>query len=73
MGIDSMKVFVEIKPDNVIKEIEIKSGSKINDLIKKINLKPDMLIVLNDSVPIPVDENLIDGQRLCILKVASGG
>jgi sulfur carrier protein ThiS len=73
MGIDSMKVSVEIIPDNVIKVIKMKSGSKINDLIKKLNLKPDSLIVLQENIPIPVDDNLVVGQRLSILKVASGG
>jgi len=73
MGIDSMKISVTILPDNLLKEVEIKSGSKIFDLIKKIHLKPDTLIVLKDSKPIPIDDILSEGQKLTILQVASGG
>lgn len=68
-----MKISVTILPDNSLKEVEIKSGSKIFDLIKKIHLKPDALIVLKDSKPIPIDEILSEGQKLTILQVASGG
>ncbi len=73
MGIDSMKISVTILPDNLLKEVEIKSGSKIFDLIKKIHLKPDTLIVLKDNKPIPIDDILSEGQKLTILQVASGG
>jgi len=73
MGIDSMKILVKTLPDNNIKNIEIKSGSKIIDLLKKISLKPDSIIVLNDTSPVPVDENINEEQKITIIKVASGG
>jgi len=73
MGIDSMKISVIILPNNSFKEVELKSGSKIFDLIRKINLKPDALIVLKDNKPTPVDDTLAEGQKLTILQVASGG
>ena len=73
MGIDSMKISVKILPDNSLKEVDIKSGSKINDLIKKIHLKPDAILVLKDNKPIPIDHIIDEGHKLTILKVASGG
>jgi sulfur carrier protein ThiS len=73
MGIDSMKISVTILPDNSFKEVDIKSGSIIYDLLKKINLNPDALIILKDNKPIPIDDILKEDEKLTILKVASGG
>ena len=68
-----MKIKVKILPDNSMKEIDVKPGSKVYDLLKKIQLKPDALIVLKGNTPVPVDDILKDDQELSILKVASGG
>jgi len=73
MGIDSMKILVKTLPDNNSKELEIKSGSKIIDLLNRISLKPDSIIVLKDTSPVPVDDSIIEEQELTIIKVASGG
>jgi len=73
MGIDSMKITVIIMPENSIIEVDLKSGSKVYDVLKKINLKPDACIVLKGNAPIPVDEILDEEQELSILQVASGG
>jgi sulfur carrier protein ThiS len=73
MGIDSMKIQLKTLPENTKKEIDIKSGSKIIDLIRKINLKPDSIVVLNDTIPVPIDDELTENQKLTIIKVSSGG
>ena len=51
----------------------MQQGSLINDLIKKINLKPDSLIVIENNKPVPIDDNLYNGQQLTIIEVSSGG
>lgn len=68
-----MKILVKTLPDNNSKELEIKSGSKIIDLLNRISLKPDSIIVLKDTSPVPVDDSIIEEQELTIIKVASGG
>jgi sulfur carrier protein ThiS len=68
-----MKITVKILPENSLKQVDIISGSKVIDLLKKIKLKPDTIIVIKDNKPIPVDEILDEGQELSILQVASGG
>jgi sulfur carrier protein ThiS len=68
-----MKITVKILPLNSIKEVDLKSGSKVYDVLKKINLRPDAFIVLKGNTPIPVDEILDEEQELNILQVASGG
>ncbi len=64
---------MKILPKNVTDEIDIKSGSKMYALLKKINLKPDNIIILRDNTPVPVDDILTNEQELTIIQVASGG
>jgi sulfur carrier protein ThiS len=45
----------------------------VQSLLKKINLKPDTIIVLSNNKPIPIDDELTDGDDLTILQVSSGG
>ena len=73
MGIDSMKITLTISPDTTKKEVTIPRGSQVLDLLHKIQLKPDTLIVLRGNTPIPIDEVLDEEQELRILRVASGG
>ena len=55
------------------KEIEIKPGSTLEDVLKKLNVKPDTVITISKNKPVPIDDNVEDGQELTIIKVASGG
>jgi sulfur carrier protein ThiS len=73
MGFDSMKIKITMIPSNVTKEIDMKTGSTVSDLLGKLNLKPDTVIVLHNSIPVPVDEVLTDIKELKIVQVASGG
>ncbi len=68
-----MKIHVNILPNNISKEIVIENGLKMYDLLKKIDLKPDNIIILRDNTPVPVDDILSDEQELTIIQVASGG
>ena len=68
-----MKIKVKLSRINKIKEVNLEKGSTIEDLLKKINLKPDTLIVMNKDKPIPIDDNLNDSQELTIIQVSSGG
>ena len=43
------------------------------ELIKKLELTPDEVIIIRDNYPIPVDEKLYDNDEIKIIKVASGG
>jgi sulfur carrier protein ThiS len=68
-----VKISVKISREKEKKEIDLKEGSAVIDLLKKLNLKPDTLIVLNNNIPIPIDEVLEDKQNLSIILVSSGG
>jgi sulfur carrier protein ThiS len=68
-----LKISVKISREKDKKEINLRDGSTVIDLLKKLNLKPDTLIVLNDDIPIPIDDVLKDKQNLSIILVSSGG
>jgi len=68
-----LKIHVKILPMNITDEVDIESGSKMFNLLKKINLKPDNVIILRGNTPVPVDELIIKEQNLTIIQVASGG
>ena len=68
-----MDVTVKLSRNNEVKKIQLETGSRGKDVLKKINLKPDTVIIMRDNHPIPIDEEIKDGQELTILKVSSGG
>jgi sulfur carrier protein ThiS len=68
-----MNIKVKISRTNETKKISIEKGLTIEDVLKKINLKPDTVIVINKSTPIPIDEEVKDGEELTIIQVSSGG
>jgi len=68
-----MSIKVKLIRRNETKNIEIKNDSTIEDILKRINLKPDTVIVMKKNKPIPIDTEIIDGQELSILEVSSSG
>ena len=68
-----MKITVKLSRAKETKEIHLVTDSTVNDLLRKMNLKPDTLIVMSDNVPIPIDNALKDGQEVAIIQVSSGG
>ena len=68
-----MNIQVNISRSNKTKKINLKKGSKIFDLLKKIDIKPDTAIIMKDNRPIPIDEELNKDQKITIIKVSSGG
>jgi sulfur carrier protein ThiS len=68
-----VKIKVKISRTNETKEVSLENGTTVQDLLKKINLKPDTIIVINKDKPIPIDDEIKDGEELTILQVSSGG
>ena len=54
-------------------EHELPEGSTVQDLLSAMKLHPDAYIVTKDAKPIPITRGLEDGERLKVIKVASGG
>jgi sulfur carrier protein ThiS len=73
MGFVQMKIKIMMVPSNIKKDVEINKDSTVFDLLKKIKVKPDTVIVLKNNTPVPVDDILSDVKELRIIQVASGG
>ena len=68
-----LDIIVKLSRSNTEKQITIEEKSTVSEVLKKVDLKPDTVIVMSDDKPIPITEKLIDGQKLTILQVSSGG
>jgi thiamine biosynthesis protein ThiS len=68
-----VKVKVKISRINKEKEVQLKKGSTVLDLLNKLKLKPDTVVVMSNKSPIPIDETLKDNQEITIIQVFSGG
>jgi sulfur carrier protein ThiS len=68
-----MKITVKMARTSKAKKLILERGSTVGDLLEKIKVKPDTIIVMSDNKPIPVDDILIENQEILILQVASGG
>jgi sulfur carrier protein ThiS len=73
MGFDSMKIKVTLSRTKQNRNVDLETGSTVNDLLKKLELKPDTLIVMSNNTPIPIDDVLTDNQEILIIQVSSGG
>jgi sulfur carrier protein ThiS len=73
MGIDSMKISFTLLPEQSTKTVEVTEGTPIIEVLRKLQLHPDALIILRNNTPIPIDEKLVKDEDLSVLKVASGG
>ncbi len=68
-----MKVQVTLSRTNQKKEVEIDKNSNILDLLEKIDLKPDTVVVMKDKKPVPVDDDIKDKKYLTIFHISSSG
>lgn len=60
-------------PEKNEKKIELQENSTALDMLKNLDLNPDVMLVIRNEVPIPVDEKLEDKDVLKIVRVVSGG
>jgi len=68
-----MKINVKITRTGETKKLVLEKGSTVEDLLEKIKVKPDTIIVMSDNKPVPFDDILTENQEILILQVASGG
>jgi len=68
-----MKINVNLIRTNEKKELDLDENSVIIDLLEKINLKPDTVVVMRGKLPVPIDEKLQKNETLNILHISSSG
>jgi sulfur carrier protein len=54
------------------KSIDVEDGSTYGDILDKLGINPETVIIMVDGAPVPVDE-VVSAQQLEILKIISGG
>ncbi|MBN1861089.1 MAG: MoaD/ThiS family protein [Candidatus Thermoplasmatota archaeon] len=68
-----MKVKITRVPQETTTVVDFEKGETIQNLLKRLHLRSDAVIVIRGGHPIPEDDTLQDEQELQILQVASGG
>jgi len=68
-----VKVAVELFPQRRESVVELPPRSDGYSLMKALGLAPDVHIVLRGGTPIPIDEQLHDGDSVRVIAVVSGG
>lgn len=68
-----MKIKIKISRTNKENEIQLEQGSTVLDLLNKLKIKPDTVVIMSKKTPIPIDDTLKDKQEITIIQVFSGG
>ncbi len=68
-----MNITVTLPKTKEKRKLEFEKVLTIEQVLKKLNLKPDTVIVMNKNRPVPIDDEINDGQGFTILQVSSGG
>ena len=69
-----MRIEIKLYPENKTTALDFKvESATVMDVLSRLNIKPDTVVVIKDNDPIPIDEDVKDGDKLKIIKVASGG
>ncbi|MFQ6128778.1 MAG: MoaD/ThiS family protein [Thermoplasmata archaeon] len=68
-----MKLHVELLPSGERKIMKFADAVNGFDVVDALGLKPDAYLLVRDGRPIPMDESLRNGDRIKLIKVASGG
>ncbi len=68
-----MRVTVKFIPSRETKEVELEEGATGMELVEFLGITPDSHILARSEKPIPIDEELVDGETLTLISVVSGG
>lgn len=68
-----LRVTAEVLPTHREQDVELKDRSTGLDLLRALDLTPEAHVLVRHSVPIPADEPLLDGDRIRVVHVISGG
>lgn len=55
------------------RDLELPDDATADDAPRSIGIRPELVLVFRNDLPIPGDAPLADGDRIRILRVVSGG
>lgn len=53
--------------------LELADGARADDAPRALGIRPELVLVFRDQRPLASDEPLVDGDRIRVLRVVSGG
>jgi sulfur carrier protein ThiS len=68
-----MKIKVNLLRSNSSEQIDVSKDDTIQQVLSRMGLHEDMVIVLHKNQPIPIDERVSCCQELTLVEVSSGG
>jgi len=54
------------------KTIEVEEGSTYSDILAKLGINPETVVMMVEGRPVPIDD-VVDSGRIDILRIVSGG
>ena len=66
------RVTVELLPEKRVEEVELKAGT-VRELLHRLGMSVEDAVVVKDGRPLLEDEVLGDGDKVLVLRAASGG
>jgi len=71
----NVHVMVEITllPGGSVKNIKIEEKTTLLKILDLLNLPPDIVVIMKNNSPIPLDSIIEDKDKLKIVRVVSGG
>jgi len=69
----SISMEIEVSMPNEKKNLQLDKGATGEDLISKLGFSPDEVILVIGGKPVPYTSKLGNGDKVKIVRVASGG
>ncbi len=74
LSVRAIRVEVTLLPTRKeTRTLELDPGSRVEDAMRALGLYPDAWVPVRGDTPVPVDEELKDGDRLKLVAAVSGG
>jgi sulfur carrier protein len=68
-----LQVRIKILARGVLeKTIEVEEGSTYGDILAELGINPETVVVMVEGRPVPIDD-VVDSDRIDVLKIVSGG
>lgn len=55
------------------RELDLQDDARADDAPRALGIRPELVLVFRDTRPLAADEPLLEGDRIRILRVVSGG
>ncbi len=58
--------------DRKEEEVEVGKGERYSDLLSRLGINPETVVIVKDGKPVPVDDFVEEGE-IVVMRVISGG